>query len=81
MYDSDGGSGCSEWSAGLEANQAILTKYFGDSVSSSDGGHLFRQIDTDGSGSLSWDEFCDGARALGNSLRQRRISAANDSGG
>ena len=79
--DGDGELTAEEWSAGLEANQSILTKYFGDSVSSSDGGHLFRQIDTDGSGSLSWEEFCDGARALGNTLRQRRMTAENDSGG
>ena len=34
-----------EWSAGLAANVDVVSKYFGEAVSSSDGAHLFNQID------------------------------------
>ena len=43
----------------------MLKKYFGDASSENDIARAFDRIDTDGSGSLDWEEFLAAAQRAG----------------
>jgi len=54
--DGDGKVSYKEWMRGLRGTQALLSKYYGD-VDAKDVGAVFRRLDGDKSGTLTWDEF------------------------
>ncbi len=61
--DGDGKLTSEEWSNGLGENERLLTKYFGG-CTVEENREVFRRIDADSNGSLSWD----GARLCPRSL-------------
>ena len=59
--DGSGTLDADEWSKGVTANPALMSRYFGD-ITVEEQLAMFAQMDTDGSGDLSWDEFVAGAQ-------------------
>ena len=60
--DGDGKLTAEEWGQGLASDDALM-RFFGDTTAE-DHKALFEQLDEDGNGSLSWDEFVAGATKL-----------------
>mmetsp|Transcript_37721 Transcript_37721/g.99724 ORF Transcript_37721/g.99724 Transcript_37721/m.99724 type:complete len:143 (-) Transcript_37721:415-843(-) len=58
--DGDGRLTADEWSSGLAANEHLIKKYFGG-CTIEETAETFNRIDSDDNGSLSWEEFLDGA--------------------
>ena len=54
--DGDGTVTSKEWGKGVKANWKTMGKFFGGSTIS-EVGKIFKSLDLDGSGDLTWDEF------------------------
>ena len=55
--DGDGSVSAKEWGKGVAQHWKTMSRFFGG-VSQKKVGKLFKSLDTDSSGDLSWDEFC-----------------------
>lgn len=61
--DGDGNVTSKEWGASVGKNVEMMKKYFGGKNAKAIG-KMFKKLDTDGSGDLTWDEFVAGAKVL-----------------
>jgi len=61
--DGDGKLTSVEWATGLTSNKEFMVRHFGE-CTFEEHEVAFRQLDEDGNGSLSWEEFEQGARKL-----------------
>ena len=73
--DGDGEVTKREWGRALSKKKELLTKYFGG-ASMAELGKAFNRLDTDGSGGLSWEEFCSGAEVMGVVVSQQQQEEA-----
>jgi Ca2+-binding EF-hand superfamily protein len=69
----DGRVSSKEWGAALSRHSGALAKHFGG-ASLAEIGQMFKRLDRDASGDLTWDEFVHGARRFNTTIS--RVSAA-----
>ena len=59
----DGRVSSKEWGSAVGKNKAVMQKYFGGKDAKSIG-KMFKKLDADGSGDLTWEEFVAGSKVL-----------------
>jgi len=61
--DGDGAVTSKEWGSSVGKNKEVMQKYFGGKDAKAIG-KMFKKLDADGSGDLTWEEFVAGSKVL-----------------